>query len=62
MGCQLPRMVTWGLFEVKASGKRFYLYNTHYPHRGREDARARVECSRVIQKRIAGCRRMCRSC
>jgi endonuclease/exonuclease/phosphatase family metal-dependent hydrolase len=49
----LPRMVTWGLFEVKASGKRFYLYNTHYPHRGREDAVARLECSRVIQKRIA---------
>jgi endonuclease/exonuclease/phosphatase family metal-dependent hydrolase len=48
----LPRMVTWGLFEVKASGKRFYLYNTHYPHRG-QDGPARVQCSRVIQKRIA---------
>jgi len=44
----LPRMVTWGLFEVKASGKRFYLYNTHFPHRG-QDGPARVQCARVIQ-------------
>jgi endonuclease/exonuclease/phosphatase family metal-dependent hydrolase len=48
----LPRMVTWGLFEVKASGKKFYFYNTHFPHR-REDAKARVECARVIRERIA---------
>ena len=48
----LPRMVTWGLFEVKASGKRFYLYNTHFPHR-REDAEARVQCAKVIQARMS---------
>ena len=48
----LPRMVTWGLFEVKASGKRFYLYNTHFPHRG-QDGPARVQCARVIQGRMA---------
>ena len=27
-GATLPRMVTWALFEVRASGKRFYFYNT----------------------------------
>jgi endonuclease/exonuclease/phosphatase family metal-dependent hydrolase len=48
----LPRMVTWGLFEVKKSGKRFYFYNTHFPHRG-QDAQARVESAKVIQQRIA---------
>jgi endonuclease/exonuclease/phosphatase family metal-dependent hydrolase len=48
----LPRMVTWGLFEIKRSGKRFYFYNTHFPHRG-QDAEARVQCAKVIQQRIA---------
>ncbi len=48
----LPRMVTWGLFEVKASGKKFYLYNTHFPHRA-EDAEARARCARLIAERIA---------
>jgi endonuclease/exonuclease/phosphatase family metal-dependent hydrolase len=47
----LPRMVTWGLFEVKSSGKKFYYYNTHFPHRG-QDAEARVECAKVIRRRI----------
>jgi endonuclease/exonuclease/phosphatase family metal-dependent hydrolase len=48
----LPRMVTWGLFEVKATGKRFYLYNTHFPHR-QQDGEARVQCARVIQRHIS---------
>jgi endonuclease/exonuclease/phosphatase family metal-dependent hydrolase len=48
----LPRMVTWGLFEVKATGRKFYLYNTHFPHR-EEDAEARVRCARVIAERIS---------
>ncbi len=47
----LPRMVTWGLFEVKASGRRLYYYNTHFPHR-REDAEARLRCARLIAERI----------
>ncbi|MGH9660508.1 MAG: endonuclease/exonuclease/phosphatase family protein [Bryobacteraceae bacterium] len=48
----LPRMATWGLFET-ASGFRFYLVNTHFPHR-REDEAARVECARVIARYIDG--------
>ena len=47
----LPRMVTWGLFEISETGRRFYFYNTHFPHR-REDAAARVECAKVIAKRM----------
>jgi len=48
----LPRMVTWALFQWKATGQRFYYYNTHFPHR-REDAAARVHCARLIAERIA---------
>lgn len=50
-GVSLPRMVTWGLFEARESGRRFYFYNTHFPHR-REDAAARLECAEVIVKRM----------
>jgi endonuclease/exonuclease/phosphatase family metal-dependent hydrolase len=47
----LPRMVTWGLFEIQGSGKRFYYFNTHFPHR-KEDEAARLNCARVIAGRI----------
>lgn len=47
----LPRMVTWGLFELKAPGLRFYYYNTHFAHR-REDEPARLESARLIADRI----------
>jgi endonuclease/exonuclease/phosphatase family metal-dependent hydrolase len=47
----LPRMVTWGLFEIGAGGRRFYLLNTHFPHR-REDAEARLHCAEVLMQRI----------
>jgi len=47
----LPRMVTWGLFEIQGSGRRFYFYNTHFPHR-REDEPARLNCARLIAERI----------
>jgi len=49
----LPRMVTWGLFEMKEGGKRFYLFNTHFPHRV-QDAEARVRCAEVLLKRLGG--------
>jgi endonuclease/exonuclease/phosphatase family metal-dependent hydrolase len=48
----LPRMVTWGLFEVRASGKKFYAYNTHFPHRP-QDREARVKCAGLIQQYIS---------
>jgi endonuclease/exonuclease/phosphatase family metal-dependent hydrolase len=42
----LPRMVTWGLFEPR-QGARFYVLNTHFPHRG-QDAEARRRCAIVL--------------
>ncbi len=47
----LPRMVTWGLFEMIETSRRFYFYNTHFPHR-RQDHAARVECAKVIADRM----------
>ncbi len=50
-GINLPRMVTWGLFELHQGGMRFYFYNTHLPHR-REDHAARMNAARLIVERI----------
>ncbi|MCC7175252.1 MAG: endonuclease/exonuclease/phosphatase family protein [Bryobacterales bacterium] len=50
-GIDYPRMVTWGLFEVAGTKKRFYHYNTHFPHRAQDQA-ARIECARIIAARI----------
>ncbi len=47
----LPRMVTWGLFESKATRRRFYFANTHFPHRG-QDAAARLNCAKIIAERL----------
>ncbi len=46
----LPRMVTWGLFEMRDGGRRFYFFNTHFPHR-REDDQARIECAKLLAER-----------
>lgn len=46
-----PRMVSWGLFEMR-DGKRFYLLNTHFPYR-EQDAAAREKCAELLRKRIA---------
>ncbi len=48
----LPRMVTWGMFETD-EGKRFYFYDTHFPHRPQDEA-ARIESAKVIRSRIEG--------
>jgi endonuclease/exonuclease/phosphatase family metal-dependent hydrolase len=47
----LPRMVTWGLFERTGEGRRFYFFNTHFPHR-REDGEARRQCALVLMDRV----------
>lgn len=47
----LPRMVTWAVFEIAGSGKRFRYFNTHFAHR-REDERARLNSARLIACRI----------
>lgn len=51
-GMSLPRMATWGLFEMLSSGKRLYFVNTHFPHR-KEDEAARLECAKVIAAFLA---------
>jgi endonuclease/exonuclease/phosphatase family metal-dependent hydrolase len=47
----LPRMVTWAVFAVKSSGRRFLYFNTHFPHR-RQDEAARVNCAKLIRDEI----------
>lgn len=45
------RTCTWGLFRHKASGKRFYYYNTHLDHSGKT---AREESIKLIANMIVG--------
>lgn len=50
----LPRIVTWAKFKDKDSGKTFYLFNTHFDHRGKT---ARKKSAGLIAEeieRIAG--------
>jgi len=51
-GHPLPRMVSWGLFERKADGLRFHLFNTHLPYRP-EDGDARLRAAQLILERVA---------
>jgi endonuclease/exonuclease/phosphatase family metal-dependent hydrolase len=48
----LPRMVTWGLFEIRGSGKRFLHLNTHLAHRNVDEA-ARQKSLQLIAARVA---------
>lgn len=50
-GANLPRMVTWALFESRASGRRFYFFNTHFHHTPQATL-ARVNSARLIASRI----------
>lgn len=50
-GANLPRMVTWALFELRESGKRFYLYNTHFHHTA-DATLARTNSAKLIADRI----------
>jgi endonuclease/exonuclease/phosphatase family metal-dependent hydrolase len=47
----LPRMVSWAQFEDRTNRRRFWYFNTHFPHRG-EDEAAREQCARVIAARL----------
>ncbi|APP76510.1 endonuclease/exonuclease/phosphatase family protein [Xanthomonas vesicatoria] len=51
-GTDLPRLVTWALFERRGDKRRFYLFNTHLPHRD-QDEPAREQAARLILSRIA---------
>ncbi len=43
------RLVTWGVFQSKVTGKRFMVFNTHFDHRGTE---ARKNSAFLIRDKI----------
>ncbi len=45
----LPRIVTWGRFEDRATGRTFFHFNTHFDHRGET---AREESAHLLRRRI----------
>lgn len=45
----IKRIVTWGKFQSKVTGKRFFVFNTHFDHIGVE---ARKQSALLIRKRI----------
>jgi endonuclease/exonuclease/phosphatase family metal-dependent hydrolase len=50
-GHPYPRMVTWGLFEMRSDRRRFYLYNTHFPYRAEDDL-ARTKSAQGTRRRL----------
>lgn len=46
------RMVTWGEFSRPSDGRRFIVFNTHFPYRA-EDGAARAKAARLLADRIA---------
>ena len=49
-GNLMPRMVSWGLFQRQADGKRFYLLNTHLPYRDEDEPRRVLGAKLIIEK------------
>lgn len=45
----LERIVTWGRFRDKVDGTVFYMFNTHFDHRGEN---ARRESATLLKKRV----------
>lgn len=43
------RIVTWGKFQHKETGKIFYYFNTHFDHAG---VKARLESAKLLRKKI----------
>lgn len=46
----MERICTYGLFEVRASGKQFWVFNAHFDHRG---PMARLESAKLILEKVA---------
>lgn len=51
-GHPYPRMLTWGLFERRADGRRLYLLDTHLPYR-ETDGPAREQAAALILRHLA---------
>lgn len=45
----LPRVCTYGLFTIKESGQKFWMFNTHFDHVGQQ---ARVNSAKLILEKI----------
>lgn len=45
----LPRVATWAKFEVKLTGKRLLIINTHFDHKGYS---ARIKSARLVLNKI----------
>lgn len=45
----LPRILTWGRFEIKKGNRQVYVFNTHFDHRGHT---ARAESAKLILQTI----------
>lgn len=50
-GNRIPRIVTWGRFRDRRTGRTFYLYNTHWDH---ESQPSRERSAALLARRIAG--------
>jgi endonuclease/exonuclease/phosphatase family metal-dependent hydrolase len=46
----ITRIVSWGRFRELPAGREFYVFNTHFDHRGEV---ARIESARILAARIA---------
>ncbi len=44
-----PRIVTWGEFRDRASGKKFFVFNTHFDHVGKK---ARLKSAGILSKKV----------
>ncbi|MDR6788553.1 endonuclease/exonuclease/phosphatase family metal-dependent hydrolase [Sphingomonas sp. BE138] len=53
-GANLPRMVTWAVFETvgEKTPHRFLMADTHFAHRGAEDEEARTRSAALIAERL----------
>jgi len=45
----LPRIVTWGEFRDRHSGKTFFIFNTHFDHIGKT---ARLKSAELLSKKV----------
>lgn len=45
-----PRVVSWGEFKNKANGKKLFVFNTHFDHKG---ALAREESAKLLLKKVS---------
>lgn len=46
----ITRIVTWAKFKNRSTGKAFYVFNTHFDHRGQK---AREESAMLINQKVA---------